>query len=218
MATDRLKIYNGALLLCEQRSLASLTVNEEARRALDEVWNDGGVRWCLEQGQWKFAMRTVRLDYDPAIDPEFGYRRAFAKPDDWVLTSALCSDERFNVPITAYHFEAGYWYCDLDEIYLRYVSDDTAFGLNYSAWPATFTEFVKAYFALRIVRRLPSGGDKFQFVERVFAKNMAIAKNKDAMAEGPRFAAQGNWTRNRQGAGGRRGPMGDGGGSGSLTG
>lgn len=157
MSTSRLKLYNGALMYCGTRAIASLTVNEEPRRLLDEIWDDGGVRWCLEQGQWRFAMRTSTFTYDTNVTPDFGYRRAFAKPSDWVATSAVCSDEYFNTPLLQYADEAGYWFADIDDIYVKYVSDHADFGGDMSLWPASFTEFVKAYFASRIVHKLPGG-------------------------------------------------------------
>ena len=71
--TDRLSIYNDALLLCGERGLASLTENTEPRRLLDQVWNNEGVIKCLELGQWHFAMRGVQVDYDPDLEPSYGY-------------------------------------------------------------------------------------------------------------------------------------------------
>jgi hypothetical protein len=144
-APTKLTLYNDALLLCGERFLASLTEEREPRRLLDRAWDGGAVRACLEMGQWGFAMRTIQLDYDSGIQPDFGYARAFVKPTDWVLTSGLCSDEFFRSPLTRYTDEAGYWYSDLDTIYVRYVSDDVATaatircGRTPSAtwWPST---------------------------------------------------------------------------------
>jgi hypothetical protein len=107
VATDRLKIYNGALLLCGERQLATLSENREPRFLLDLVWNDGGVRYCLEQAQWHFAMRSSRFDYDPSIVPEWGFNRAFTKPDDWVSTSGVFQDEFMKTPLTDYADEQG---------------------------------------------------------------------------------------------------------------
>lgn len=202
MATSRLKLYNGALLICAQRSVASLTVNEEARRLLDEVWDDGGVKYCLEQAQWKFAMRTSKFDYDTTITPDFGYVRAFAKPSDWVLTSALCSDEYFKSPVTEYADEAGYWFADLNEIYVRYVSDHDNFGNDLSRWPASFTEYVKSYFAWRIIHKLPGGSlEKISEVEKTSKRQLLFAKNRDAMAGPAQFPARGFWLNSRLGRG-----------------
>lgn len=227
MATSRLLIYNGALLLCGERRLANLSENVEPRHLLDNVWNNGGVKTCLEQGQWRFAMRTVLIDYDPGIQPGFGYRRAFEKPSDWCVTAALCQDEFFRTPLLRYSDEAGYLYADLDALYWRYVSNDDAFGMNLGKWPELFREFVEAHFASKVIRKITSDEAKISHIlgedgsgERrgALAAARRKAKNKDAMADPTRMQAQGGWTRARQGYGGRGGPMGDGGSSGSLIG
>lgn len=201
MATSRLKIYNGALEVCGERALASLTVNEESRYILDTIWNDDGVRYCLEQAQWKFAMRSARFDYDPSVSPDWGYARAFPKPTDWVATSAVCTDEYFNSPLTQYADEAGYWFADMEELYVKYVSDDDLYGMDFSKWPSSFTEYVKHYFARRAAPRLP--GDKD--ADRIMKKEslaLGIAKNKDAMAGPTTFPARGSWLASRFGRGG----------------
>lgn len=223
MATTRLKIYNGALLHCGERAIASLTVAEEGRRLLDNVWDDGGVQWCLEQGQWRFAMRTSRFTPETAVTPQFGLANAFAKPTDWVLTSAVCQDERFNVPCLQYADEAGFWFADLDDLYIKYVSSAAGYGMNLANWPYSFTELVKAYFAWKISPKLP-GGDKL--TERLWSessphrgvvpKMLLDAKNKDAMAGPTTFPARGSWIRARNGG---RGPgSADGGNPSSLIG
>lgn len=223
MATTRLRLYNGALLLCGERSISSLTVNEESRRLLDEVWNDDGVEYCLEQGQWMFAMRTAQFTYDSSISPAFGYRRGFTKPTDWILTSGVCSDEYFKTPLLEYADEAGYWYADIDDIYVRYISDDSNYGLNYAAWPPSFTDYVKTYFASRICHKLPGGKELVQklhgppgFPQRgLLHQALLNAKNRAAMAAPTSFPARGSWVNAR--LGGRFGYR-DRGNSGSLTG
>ena len=100
--TDRLSIYNLAMLNMGERPLASLTEDREPRRIMDQIWNTGGVQTCLEEGQWFFAMRTSQIDYDTDVQPPFGYNRAFSKPDDWLLTCGVCSDEFFRVPLLRY--------------------------------------------------------------------------------------------------------------------
>jgi hypothetical protein len=212
-----LKIYNSALLLVGERSISSLTVSEETRRLLDTVWDDDGVRACLSSAQWKFAMRSVQIDYDASIDTEFGYNRAFTKPTDWCLTSAVCSDEYFRSPLLQVSDENGNWYCDLDTIYVRYVSDNSNFGGDLSLWPAKFTEFVASHFASKIVMRLT--GDKvkqdfFNDPRNGYRRRMLdAAKSHDSMADPTKFLPRGSWTRARHG-GTRR----DNGSRGTLTG
>ena len=211
--TDRLSIYNDALLLCGERGLASLSENNEPRRLLDQVWNSGGVRDCLERGQWHFAMRTMRIDYDPAIQPDFGHSRAFVKPDDWVITSALCSDEFFNSPLLQYVDEAGYWYASMDELYVRYVSDDVDYGTNYAGWPVTFKEFVASHFAAKVILKVTGDEGKLKSIVALREKMLRDAKNKAAMAEPTSFPARGAWVSSRG-----RGSARDRGNKGSLIG
>lgn len=223
MSTSRLKIYNGALLLCGEGALASLTENREPRRLLDSVWSDGGVRDCLEQGQWNFAMRTSKMTADTDIEPAFGYQNAFAKPTDWVNTSAVCQDPYFNSPLVQYADEISYWFADINPIYVKYVSDDVDFGMNLGAWPYSFTEFVKAYFASKIVLKLSSDTQRHQLILGtpgrpelgILGQNRLTAKNRDAMAKPPQRPAQGSWSRARQGG---YGTGRDGGNSGNLIG
>lgn len=206
MGTTRLQLYNDALLLCKERAIASLTVEEEPRRLLDQVWNNGGVNRCLEEAQWEFAMRTLRIDYDPSVTPDFGYQRAFEKPSDWILTSALCSDEYFRVPVTGYVDESGYWYSDLDTLYVRMISNDAVYGGDLSKWPQSFCDFVAAHFASKIVAKLTSDEKlliMFINPERpqhsIRGQALLHAKSRCAMSGPTTFPAQGNWTaaRNR---------------------
>src|SRR5258707_7643572 len=117
-SASQLALYNSALLLCGSRALVSLTENREPRYLLDTAWNDGAVDGCLEEGQWYFAMRTVQLDFDPAVQPTFGYRYAFDKPADWVLTAAVCEEQYFRVPLTRYFDQAGFWNAGLEPRYV----------------------------------------------------------------------------------------------------
>jgi hypothetical protein len=205
VSTTRLKIYNGALTLLGELRLddtTGLTERREPRYLLDQVWNDGGVRYCLEQAQWHFAMRTARFDYETNVTPPFGLSRAFTKPDDWVETSGVFQDEFMRAPIINYADEAGVWYADLDQIYVRYVSDDADFGLDLARWPETFTEYVKAYFAGKIVYRIPSAAGKIVFLhgppgrpEKGYVhETLCIAKNKSAMTGPVTFPTRGTWT------------------------
>ena len=212
--SDQLSIYNGALLLCKERFLSSLTENVEPRYLLDFVWSDKGVDACLERGQWNFAMRTISIDFDPGITPTFGYRYAFPKPSDWILTSAVAEEEYFRVPLTRYWDEAGLWYADLQTIYVRYISNDPTYGGAMNKWPQSFAEFVHAYFARRVIRQITKAEDDEKDMEKIEAKRLLTAKSRAAMAEPTRFIAQGAWSRSRQRFLNRR----DGGNQGNLIG
>jgi len=203
--TTRLKIYNDALLLAGERSIASLTETTESRRLLDQVWNSDGVLKCLEAGQWFFATRAVQIDYDPDIEPDFGYSRAFTKPTDWVNTMALCSDEFFKTPLLNYLDESGYWYAEEEIIYVKYVSSDEDYGLDLLKWPGSFQEYVAAHFASRIVLKLTSDKDRLKMVMMVYEDLKKKAKNMAGMAQPTKLLPPGSWTKSRMRTGGERG-------------
>ena len=195
--TTQLDLYNKALLYAGERFLGSLTENREPRRLLDHVWSTNGVRYCLERGQWNFAMRTVQIDYDAGVEPSFGYSRAFSKPSDWVLTSSVCADEFFRSPLTRYWDEAGYWYSDLDTLFVRFVSSDAAYGLNINAWPDSFREFVEVHFATKIILKLSNSDTELERLTKLREKLLTTAKSRAAMSEPTSFPARGAWSLSR---------------------
>lgn len=204
MSADRLSLYNDALLLAGERALTSLTEQNEPRRLLDQVWNNEGIDACLEEGQWMFAMRTVQIDYDPGIEPSYGLARGFDKPTDWILTSALCSDEFFRVPVLRYVDEAGFWYSDLDTLYVRFVSNGTSYGNDMSLWPPSFKDFVAAHFASRIILKITNDEARLKMfinpenpLHSIRGRALLKAKSKCAMASPTSFEAQGQWSRSR---------------------
>jgi hypothetical protein len=152
MAT-KLEVYNLALFELGESRLASLAENREPRRVLDDVWQNA-VETCLQAASWNFASRTVRIDADPTIETTFGWAYVFAHPDDWLRTVGVSEDEYLDYPLDRYLDEGGRFLADVDPIYLRYVSNDAAYGFDLSLWPANFTAYVAAYVASRIATRV----------------------------------------------------------------
>lgn len=201
--TTQLKLYNEALLICGERQLSTLTDTVEPRYLLDSVWSNGAVDFCLSQGQWRFATRAQSVDSNPSIVTRFGYRKVFTKPSDWVLTTAVCSDEYFRNPLLDYVFEAEYFYADIDPLYIRFVSNDAAYGTNYSEWPATFADYVAHHLASKIILKITSDEKKMEVINSVLKKSMHIAKNNDSMGDPTKFLPAGSWSRARLGGRGR---------------
>jgi hypothetical protein len=196
---SRLTIYNGALSAIGERTLMTTTENRESRRALDDVWDRGGVRTCLAEGLWNFAGRSAKWDYSPDITPPFGYKRAFDHPADWVRWLGVCEDEYMNVPLLRYQDESGFLFADLDTVYVRWVSDDPQYGMDLSLWPDNFQRYVELYFAAGVVRRLTSS----DALEKKVNDQMTLAKKKakstDAMDECTMFLPPGTWSQSRRG-------------------
>lgn len=201
MAATQLSLYNGALLILGERGLTSLSENREPRRVLDRIWAKDPVRSCLEQGQWKHAIRRQRVSYNPSITPDFAFAYAFDKPSDFVRTAAISLDEYFNSPLLSYEDQAGYWFADSTEIYVKYVSDDNDYGRDYSLWPKTFEKYVESFLAFESADRIaPSKLGKATAVMRAA---LTDALSKDAMAGPTKFSPIGSWAAARLGSSSR---------------
>lgn len=213
--TSKLSLYNGALLECGERALASLSENIEARRLLDRAWDGGAVDYCLGQGQWRFARRTVEIASNVGVTPDFGYQKAFDVPVDFIRTVALCSDEYMNVPLLQYTQEQSYFFADIDPIYLTYVSNDASYGGDYTLWPQDFVDYVQKYLATKIIKKMNQSDEDRKNLFSLMRKALTDAKSSDAM-EGPTtFPPPGRWVQSRLGrSSGRR----DRGSRSSLTG
>jgi hypothetical protein len=199
--TSQLTLYNNALLLIGERSLASLSEAREVRRRLDAVWARPAIDDCLQRGQWNFAMRSVEINHSPSVTPSFGYMYAFDRPTDIIRTAELCGDEYFKVPLLAYQTEGAYYYSDTDPIYVRYVSNDSSYGADLSLWPQNFCRFFEAYLAESIVESVTQDASQWQKIRAILKDSLTQAKSTDSM-EGPtEFPPTGSWVRARQGKG-----------------
>lgn len=157
---------------------------------------------ALESGQWKFAKRTVQLDGTTSLAGEFGLAYVFDKPTDFVRTIGIWSDEMLTNPMgEACREEAGHWFADQETIYLSYVSNDAAYGLDYSLWPQSFVKFVQAHFAAEMAGPLSSKGPEAMKVRKMF---LSEALATDAMADPTRTVPAGSWVRARMRGGIRR--------------
>lgn len=203
--TDKLTIYNGALNILGERKLATVTEDREPRYQLDDIWDNDMIDRCLQMGQWNFAARSVQLEASPSITPSFGYQYGFDKPVDFKRTMMVCYDEYFDRPTTRYSDESQWLFSDVEVIYMKYVSNDSSFGGDFSLWPPNFTEFVEHYLAYKVSPRI-TGLDMREInasgmttMEAKFERALMKAKSTDAMESPAKFAPKGGWASSRQG-------------------
>lgn len=197
--TTQLSLYNNALALLGERSLASLSESREARRRLDAAWSRPAIDDCLSKGQWKFAMRTLEIACDPNFTTQFGYQYAFTRPADLIRVTSLCSDEYFNSPLLRYQTEGAYWFADVEPIYVRYVSNDASYGGDLSLWPQNFCRYVEAYLADAIVEATVADKSMWQKVRALMKDNLTNALSTDAMEDPTAFPPSGAWVSARRG-------------------
>lgn len=193
MAT-KLSLLNGALLEIGNETLSDTGEDVKAGRVLNAVYDDV-LTECLAAGSWNFATKTVQLDSDTGVSTNFGYAEVFAKPADWVATVAISADENFSAPLLHYFDDANYWSADVSPIYARYVSNDTSWGLNLTAWPIRFVRYVVLELASRVITTLTQGASDKKRIDDERDRARRYAKNQDSMNEPqPKFAPAGSWT------------------------
>lgn len=203
MAATKLSLVNGALRLLKTRKLTAselATNGREPARAANDAWDADFVRGCLEQGNWRFAIRSRQIVADPGIDPQFddgGYRYAFQKDTDWLRTAGVFVDADMQMPYHEYHDEAGYLFANVDTLYVRYVSDDADFGGDMSRWPRSFQEYVEAKLASEIAGPMTQGGQDTRDLADARLKD---AQAKDVINEPTRRPQPSSWVRARFGS------------------
>lgn len=199
--TTQLAIYNQALIEIGERALSSVTENIESRRVIDEVY-DETIAYCLEAGQWNFAIRTVEAASDTGITPNFGYAEVFAKPSDWVRTVGISADEynRLALNDSQYKDENAALFTDVTPIYLRYVSNGASYGTDLSKWPESFARFVILELAYRICKRIPNSNADKEAIGRDRDRARRFALSKDALNEGSRRPPAGRLVNSRMGS------------------
>ena len=181
---DKLQVYNGALLHLGATTLATLTEERKSRRVLDTIWAAGAVRYCLEQGYWNFATRTIKIEATPSLEPDFGYRYAFTKPLDFVRLISISLDEYLTIPLNNFSDEDSYWFANCDVLYVSYVSDDVNYGASLGNWTETFTRFVELYLASRSGASITHDSTIVSKVEKLYKDALSTAKTKDATNQG----------------------------------
>lgn len=196
----QLAAFNRALMILGESPLTDLDEAEdrEAGRVLLAIWDDGAVKACLEQGQWNFAIRSSLLEYNPSITPSFGYNYAFDMPDDWVRWAAICIDSRYRTPYDLYQIENDFLFCDQEQLYVRYVSDDTSYGFAYGLWPESFKQYVGSYLAARACYTLGKNENTLMRAEEYMRNCKYDARNKDILQEPSRTRQAGSVVRARR--------------------
>lgn len=192
-----MKIYKGAIRVLGETTISSLSETRPIRYKLDEAWDDGFVDLALSSGLWNFALRTQAIEYTGAIDPDFGYQHAFLKPDDWIRTARISEDGYFTEPFQAYDDDPDYWFCDLDTLYVRYVSNDTDYGSDLSRWPAKFTRYAYYLLAGEVVEKVTQSRTKKGDIEALTEKKLQEALTVDGMNQPARYPIPGSWVRAR---------------------
>ncbi len=147
MGTTKLALYNGALLILKSPRLTTLADARAERRAMDDAY-DEAVASLLEEADWNFAARTVSLEATTDFASSFGYNYAFEHPEDFVRLISIADNAEMYPQLRDYKDESAgvngrVFVANCDPIYISYVSNDNAYGLDLGNWPMAFVRAVQ---------------------------------------------------------------------------
>jgi hypothetical protein len=189
-------IYNDALLVLGLDEITSNTDDSNRRSKLDRTLDSDLVQDLLEDTGWNFALNSQKIDYNPSVEPEWGWPYVFDKPSDLYRLDGMYMDEYLQVPLRDYIEEGDRWFTNYDTIYVEYVSSN--FLSNPNLWPAFFKRLVAARMANDAAMSLRAEGADPAYATQVYKERLSGAKGNDAVVSRPRKLAQGNWTKARR--------------------
>lgn len=193
---DRLSVYRAAQRHIGTGRIASLTENNEARLAFDDVWAESGDR-MLAEGMWNFAIRAIELSYDTDYEPRFGYQYSFRQPDDYVRIVNMSTTGDYFGDHEDYEDERGYWFSSINPLYIRYVSNSTLYGWNVGAWTQPFVDALAALMAFKCALPLANDRGNRNDLLQIHQKLLARAKVIDAVEEGVKRKPPGRLVQSR---------------------
>ena len=193
LTSDWRKIYNGALMILGKDKLPAGDTDHPYRVKCDTSRDEGVVTNVMEDTAWTFGITSSHIEYNPSIEPVWGYQFAFDKPDNMLRLDGIWSDEYFNNPLKEYEDEGDIWMTSVSEIYVKYVDND--FVANPAVWPNYFSRLISAKIAYDIVMGVDP--TKVDHALTVYEDRKSSAMSNDAMASPPRLLTAGNWLRSR---------------------
>lgn len=195
----KLALYNDALRLCGEQSLKSLTQEREARHYLDDVWPNA-VDYCLEMGQWRFALRAVGIEKSETVTPDLPmFTNAFNKPEDVLRLAGVYGDGNWSEPLLNYREVGAYWWANVDPIYVQYVSNDGDYGGDTSLWTNKFKKYIAAYLATEVLGDVKRDApDNLHLrLQKITHDRLLEARSHDAQQDPTRFTPEGRWVNSR---------------------
>tara|TARA_R100000951_G_scaffold106876_1_gene101774 strand:+ start:5869 stop:7677 length:1809 start_codon:yes stop_codon:yes gene_type:complete len=190
---DWLLLYNATLEICGLDPILSAEDDSARRRAIDDAVNNKAVLSVLSLVTWNQAWKSVKLEADPDLDPEWGLSYVFAVPSDMERIDMVAGGEHFTRPVP-YHREGDYFYADIDVLWIRYTSTDTVSSPG--SWPTYFWNLVSAELARRISKKVALQIDRADVAD-TYKEYKYEAMSTDIQRNPPRVLAQGDWTENR---------------------
>lgn len=176
-----LSLYNQALYLIGTKRLESLTQDRDARLALDDEYTPV-LGECLEQGMWRFALRTAVAVSTGLPTPDHGFEYAYTVPTDLIHTYILFEDASNTASrISDAAQIEGKYLTHTSSLYVRYTSNDAAYGGSITTWPYTFSRYMSATLAARVAYQITRSNELRTNLEGLAAAWLLQARAVDAV-------------------------------------
>lgn len=200
----KLSVFNKALRILGQPTIATVDQNDEAGRFLRASWEES-VNACYEVGNWNSAIERAELSQS-ATAPGWGYDYYYELPDDFVRLVQISSTGDINEDFTAYRPENGMIATNASTLFIRYVSSNLL-TLAPGEWTQAFANFVSATLAVDCAPKLnPTGLELASQQQEIFKKT---ALSIDAIQDPPAQRKPGSFTMAQRGYRGGRSNSGE---------
>ena len=193
LSTAWLKIYNDALQILGLEKIVNNNDDSDRRSKLDTALDSNLVEALLEDIGWHFAIQSMKSQYDPNLEPEWGYQRVHAKPPKMHRLEGIFQDEYMNVPLKDYFDEGNVIFTNNNEFYIQFVSTD--FLVNPDLWQPSFRRLVAAKLAKDAGPSIPDAMVENAMI--VFEERDSAARSVDAMQSPPRKLSTGSWVNSK---------------------
>ena len=192
LTNDWRHIYNNALQILGLEEINSNTDDSDRKVKMDVARAANLIESLLEETGWHWTIQSLKMQYNPSLEPDWGFSKVFDKPDDMHRLDGVFQDEYMQVPLKNYKDEGEYIFTEMNEIYLQFVS--ASYLTNVSYWPAHFKRLVAAALARDTAAVL--GVDPL-YTLGVYKEAESSSRNIDIMQSPPRRLANGSWTQSR---------------------
>jgi len=124
---------------------------------------------------------------------------AFEKPLDWVRTTAISADPNFlnRLDEAGFTDENGYWFTYPQKIYVQYVSNDDAYGLDTSKWPEYFIDWLELRLAKKVCKRDTQSTTLYDAISADEKRALLNARGKNGMNKATARMDRGRWNKAR---------------------
>jgi hypothetical protein len=195
MAFSKIDIANGALALCGETSITSLSQDGKSARIVNRSYDLVRKR-VLMKYRWNFAKARTTIAADPTA-PDSGFLHRHRIPNDFLFLIGLYDDEEdqrnYTSSTIVYKLEGQFILCDSTPLKIVYGQDVT----DTSQYDPMFATVLTHYLATHIFYDLTKGVDRYQALVGEREQAVKEAKFAHAIQNTPEILTSSTWVDSR---------------------